>query len=462
MRRRAISALAAALALVLTLVTPALAAGRPNWDGPLGAMAGPVVCETGRDYVLYYTIIGGVYRSADGVTWTELDRQWASAGWAYGTGVNGLAHKEFQFLWTGSEYMMRQSLLDDPREDTHQQYGDSPRNNWVTLLDEGFRIIGAKAFDGPVTDIRYAGGTYYATVDGVEHAFTRTDWEPGREGGVYYSGTAWYKQENQRKPVEVTSYLIREQPGNNGPFGLAVSTDGYSWLPLETKLTPDMMRLSETGGGAVVYYSPYDGSLYYYDYRGSRFAGACTAGWVEADLGFDPAEGVGTAWVDYTFRWTGDGYLMCQSVTGRGMMGTGADRFSPNNNKVIFLDRSFHRTGEHDFGAPVENVACVDGVCYALVDGTVWQSADREQWTATSLTVLPEAAPQIDLGWRIKDCPVDGQTDGSLVYRVADGKLLASGDGVYFTALCPWSSTGVELHSGGGTCLLYTSDAADE
>ena len=57
-------------------------------------------------------------------------------------------------------------------------------------------------------------------------------------------------------------------------------------------------------------------------------------------------------------------------------------------------------------------------------------------------------APQIDLGWRIKDCPVDGQTDGSLVYRVADGKLLASGDGVYFTALCPWSSTGVELHSG--------------
>lgn len=125
MRRRAISALAAALALVLTLVTPALAAGRPNWDGPLGAMAGPVVCETGRDYVLYYTIIGGVYRSADGVTWTELDRQWASAGWAYGTGVNGLAHKEFQFLWTGSEYMMRQSLLDDP--------GRTPTSNMGTV-----------------------------------------------------------------------------------------------------------------------------------------------------------------------------------------------------------------------------------------------------------------------------------------------------------------------------------------
>ena len=41
MRRRAISALAAALALVLTLVTPALAAGRPNWDGPPGGHGGP-------------------------------------------------------------------------------------------------------------------------------------------------------------------------------------------------------------------------------------------------------------------------------------------------------------------------------------------------------------------------------------------------------------------------------------
>ena len=128
---------------------------------------------------------------------------------------------------------MRQSLLDDPREDTHQQYGDSPATTgspfWTRLPHHR-----RKAFDGPVTDIRYAGGTYYATVDGVEHAFTRTDWEPGREGGVYYSGTAWYKQENQRKPVEVTSYLIREQPGNNGPFGWRspqTATPGCRWRP---------------------------------------------------------------------------------------------------------------------------------------------------------------------------------------------------------------------------------------
>ena len=66
MRRRAISALAAALALVLTLVTPALAAGRPNWDGPLGAMAGPVVCWLGLRHRCKRTGSQGVPVSVDG------------------------------------------------------------------------------------------------------------------------------------------------------------------------------------------------------------------------------------------------------------------------------------------------------------------------------------------------------------------------------------------------------------
>ena len=82
------------------------------------------------------------------MAWAKLERQWAAEACVYGGDTNGLAHREFEFLWTGSEYMMRQSLLDDPR-DTHRQYGDSPRNNMVTLLDEEFRIIGVRAFDAP-------------------------------------------------------------------------------------------------------------------------------------------------------------------------------------------------------------------------------------------------------------------------------------------------------------------------
>lgn len=452
--KRPLSAILA-LMLALSLTAPALAAGTPDWDGPLGPSAGPQLCKTGKDYVLYYTLTGGVYRSSNGIDWTELDRQWAEDAAPYGSGLNGLAHKEFQFLWTGTEYMMRQSLLDDPR-DTHQNYGDSPRNDWVTFLDADFRIIGAKAFNGPVTAISYTGGTYHATVDGVDHAFSRADWDPGQEGGAYYSGTAWYGQEGWEAPMEISRYIIREQPGNDGPFALAVSTDGRSWLPLETKLTPDMMRLSETGGGAVVYYSPYTGELYYYDYTGGRFAGACTAGWVEADLGFDPAEGLGSAWVDYTFCWTGDGYIMCLSASGRGMMGVGADETSPYNSKVIFLDRTFRKTEEHDLGAPVEDVACVDGVCWAKAGGKVYQSADRATWTATDLTALPTArtAP----GRQVKDLADGDLTDGKLVYRASGGKLLVSWDGVYFTTLCPWTSADLEICAGQGGAVLTGLD----
>ena len=102
-------------ALCLMCFLSILAAGTPNWDGPLGKEAGPHLCKTGKDDVLYYDASGAVYRSADGVAWTELNRQWAEESVPYSTGLNGLAKKEFEILWTGSEYMMRQSLLDDPR-----------------------------------------------------------------------------------------------------------------------------------------------------------------------------------------------------------------------------------------------------------------------------------------------------------------------------------------------------------
>ena len=45
--------------------------------------------------------------------------------------------------------MMRRVCWTIPRTTTHQQYGDSPRNNMVTFLDEEFRIVGVRAFDAP-------------------------------------------------------------------------------------------------------------------------------------------------------------------------------------------------------------------------------------------------------------------------------------------------------------------------
>lgn len=150
---------------------------QPDWNGPDGEDASPTLCDTGRGYIVYYWYTPGVYYSPDGVTWVDLsDRQWVkdAASYRYIT-VGYYGHREFEFLWTGSEYMMRQSLRDDPRG-THRHMEDSPRNSVVTFLDEDFQIIGENAFDAPVTAIRYADGVYYATAGGAETAFSREDW----------------------------------------------------------------------------------------------------------------------------------------------------------------------------------------------------------------------------------------------------------------------------------------------
>lgn len=164
------------LALFITLGCAFCLAAKAQTD-PFGPQAETQIRDTGRGYIAYSFYSSAVYYSADGAAWTDLsDRAWVrdAASYIY-SGVGPHGHREFDLLWTGSEYMLRQSLRDDPRGAyTHQ--GDNPRNRVVTFLDEDFQVIGEKAFDGPVTAIRCGDGAYYATVGGVEAAFTRADW----------------------------------------------------------------------------------------------------------------------------------------------------------------------------------------------------------------------------------------------------------------------------------------------
>ncbi len=185
--------LAVFLSLVITLCClpfPALAA---EPAGPLGEDAVPTLLDTGRGYVVYYWYNSAVYYSPDGTDWTDLsDRVWVkdAAPYTY-LGVGHLGHREFDLCWTGTEYMLRRSLLDDPRA-THQRLGDSPQNSVVAFLDEDFQVIGELAFDGPVTAIRYQDGTYYATVAGTETAFTREDWAEEDTGFADVAPTDWF------------------------------------------------------------------------------------------------------------------------------------------------------------------------------------------------------------------------------------------------------------------------------
>lgn len=437
-----------------------------GWQAAQGcqeaAPLSPAVCYTGRDYFLYTAYGAAAYTSTDGIRWTQVEpRQWLEEGALYGP-ASGQASKEYQLLWADGVYMLRQALLDDPR-DTHSTLGDSLRNNMVLFLDEDYQVVGAKGFDAPVTAIRYADETYYATVNGAEHSFTRADWDPGQEGGNYYSGTAWTTQYGAMEleaPTAVTQYIIREQLGNPSPFGLAVSTDGRSWLPLETHLTSDMTRITGTQGGAVVCYNAYGSELWYYQYTQGILGETPTQGWVEADLGFDPTQGVSSPRVSYTLRWTGTGYLMCQSVSGGGMMGQGADGATPYNSRVVLLDPSFHRVSEYDFGAPVTGVSYYDNTCYAQVSTgadscVLYASADGSTWTAADRTQLPQAAlaPQDVRAFAPGDV-----SDGQLVYRLTNGQIQCSADGVYFLPLAQTDGVSLAVHPCEGGAVVQGLD----
>lgn len=195
--------LAVLLALVMTLgllpcqgaeaVVPPYEGTDTDGDYIPSQGAAPTLLDTGRGYILYYFYTPDIYFSPDGVAWTNLSgRQWVQEAKDY-CGMNIMGGcREFQFVWTGTEYMMRQSLRDNPRP-TSRRMEDSPRNNLVTFLDEDFQIIGELPFDDPVIDIRYEDGTYYATVspyyyattDSVEIAFSREEWMAGKLNEVY-------------------------------------------------------------------------------------------------------------------------------------------------------------------------------------------------------------------------------------------------------------------------------------
>lgn len=181
-----------ALALLLTL-PPALATDSV-WIGPLSEDAIPTVLDTGRGYIAYYFYASAIYWSPDCVNWTDLsDRSWVQEARDYIR--RALGHREFQIIWTGTEYMMRQDLRDDARS-AYQTIGDSPRNASVTFLDQEFQIIGELPLGGAVTDIRYEDNTYYATVDDTEVAFTREAWLPQNLTTEFSDvpADAWYAQ----------------------------------------------------------------------------------------------------------------------------------------------------------------------------------------------------------------------------------------------------------------------------
>lgn len=125
------------------------------------------------------------------------------------------------------------------------------------------------------------------------------------------------------------------------------------------------------------------------------------------DTFLTPKDSPGHTGAEYQFLWTGQEYLVRSRISEvrYGIMGTwGGEWYSPYCTKVVFCDADFREIRSYDFGRQVEDIAFVDGVCYAQVSNSmgvsVWEydeyagasiysSQDGVGWTATALTRMP-------------------------------------------------------------------------
>lgn len=374
---------------------------------------------TGRDYLLF-SAGSAAYTSLDGIHWEALPgRDWLEETARFDPTLNGgLYTREIGLLWTGSEYMMRQKLLEDPR-DTAVHYGDGLRNHMVTFLDENYEVIGVKVFDGQVDAIGYENGVYSATVGGETHTFSRSDWDLGQGFGDNYAvGEAGVLRKVYVDNPEGGSLIAR--------FDFAM--DGRSWVTVENTpwtTSPEMVSILPSSGKDFFVCNTYSGEIY------TSSDGFTWTTHTPVTGTWHSIEGVSSPLrANYTFRRAGSGYLVCQNVFGTGgMYGAGGDTRGPRNHVLTFVDENWNEVWSHDFGAQVLDAMRLDGerdgAWYALVEGTdgaaVWTSEDGAEWTLTELTALPEA-PQGDPRFQVRDGRLWASFYGDPAYWVDCGE----------------------------------------
>lgn len=246
-------------------------------------------------------------------------------------------------------------------------------------------------------------------------------------------------------------YIIRERVEEDGAHVWDVSANGRDWLPTDRmpreQVTSGRMALLETGG-AVVRYDRQSGSMSYWD--GTE--------WKKAELDFETLEGLDGAeyiyYYNYDLACGGDSYLLRQYAISSGG--------EVESDWVVLLNGTFQQVAKHDFGAPVTDLAYIDGAYYVLTlweDGyKTYRSSDGRNWTLSgwSVFVLPEPRPEKPA--TAKTLVPGDETDGWLIYRMNGGPLQVSVDGVYFRTLDPWNAVGLKVYGGQGGAVLVPTD----
>lgn len=133
-------------------------------------------------------------------------------------------------------------------------------------------------------------------------------------------------------------------------------------------------------------------------------------------------------YASYTFRWTGDAYLVTQNVgSSGGMFGFGA-MSSPRNTVLTVLDEDWNEVASYDLGAFVRDAVAQDGTWYAATaagedDTVIWSSTDRAAWAETGLTALPRNDEAGGLRFSARGTEVQVSDDGVYWTKVPDVSL---------------------------------------
>lgn len=179
--------------------------------------------------------------------------------------------------------------------------------------------------------------------------------------------------------------------------------------------------------------------------------------WKKPELDFEPLEGLDGAeyiYYNYDLAYGGESYLLRQYATSSGG--------EVKSDWVVLLNGTFQQVAKHDFGAPVTDLAYIDGAYYVLTlweDGyKTYRSSDGRNWALSGWSVFGLPEPRPEKPATAKTLVPGDETDGWLIYRMNGGPLQVSVDGVYFRTLDPWNAVGLKVYGGQGGAVLVPTD----
>ena len=452
-----------ALALALTLGIPALAAEHQAGDTYIRILG-----SSGARTVGVRTTYGAYRQTADGAVYrddqyefvyTDDGVSWVCAGAAESSLGSGM-YDGTQFLagpfgserpaWRSADGVHWTALTPEEQDTAPAiQRGRSPLNG-LTFTLRGGRELWVTDGQGRAVELTADFSSFLASYDMADvqaypvpqgirvEVYSRYGYETG--ASHTYPAAELKQRLAAAQPVAFQPELLRVAGNGKLLLGQARSgTDG-----MENLYTTDGLTWKTAEGMPAGRLLPYNGKSFVVVSGEPAGVYASEDGLTWKSLEGTPFQPEREAVLaDYTFLWTGTEYISCRTVEEPyGPHGARGDWTSAWNTRVCFADENFQLIGSHDFGANVTGVGWADGVYYAQAGGTVYSSADRTHWTATTLTSIPAAPAAAPYTLRVTGTQVEAAPAGSsqfvpLFTAPSEGlrAILRRGESVYAVEL---------------------------